>query len=113
MREERHPLHSHPKNGVIELNCYLLIRKHSLKEWQPPESILSKQYDLAVVASFGYFIPPHVIQCFKDGGINMHPSLLPKYRGPAPIHHALLNVKFLNWFLIFREIRKQAFQSSL
>ena len=67
-------------------------RNHSLKEWKPPESILSKQFDLAVVASFGYFIPPSVISCFKDGGINMHPSLLPKYRGPAPIHHALLNV---------------------
>jgi methionyl-tRNA formyltransferase len=32
-----------------------------------------------------------MLQHVKHGAINMHPSLLPKYRGPAPIHHALLN----------------------
>lgn len=63
-----------------------------MKEWNPPDSVKSKEYNLCVVASFGYFIPPHVISCFRDGGINMHPSLLPKYRGAAPIQHALLNV---------------------
>ena len=72
-------------NGVI-------FRNHSMKEWNPPDSVKSKEYALCVVASFGYFIPPHVISCFRDGGINMHPSLLPKYRGAAPIQHALLNV---------------------
>ena len=63
-----------------------------MKEWNPPDSVKSKEYTLCVVASFGYFIPPHVISYFRDGGINMHPSLLPKYRGAAPIQHSLLNV---------------------
>ena len=69
-------------------------RNHSLREWNPPKTIQEGKYDLCVVASFGYFIPPHVLSCFRDGGLNMHPSLLPKYRGPAPIHHTILNVHF-------------------
>jgi methionyl-tRNA formyltransferase len=32
-----------------------------------------------------------IIEQFKFGGLNIHPSLLPKYRGAAPIHHVLLN----------------------
>ncbi|ORZ00375.1 formyl transferase [Syncephalastrum racemosum] len=58
----------------------------NLKEWQMPE----KEYDLGVVVSFGYFIPPPVIQSFKYGAINVHPSLLPRHRGAAPIQHTIL-----------------------
>ncbi|KAG1057734.1 hypothetical protein G6F43_000452 [Rhizopus delemar] len=60
----------------------------TLKQWQLPTD---KQYDLAVVVSFGYFIPPHIISRFRLGAINVHPSLLPNYRGAAPIQHAILN----------------------
>lgn len=42
------------------------------------------------MVSFGYFIPPRIIQQFKYGAINVHPSLLPKYRGAAPIQHTIL-----------------------
>lgn len=49
-----------------------------------------KPYDLGVVVSFGYFIPPPVIQSFKYGAINVHPSLLPRHRGAAPIQHTIL-----------------------
>lgn len=42
------------------------------------------------MVSFGYFIPPHIISLFKHGAVNVHPSLLPKYRGAAPIQHAIL-----------------------
>jgi methionyl-tRNA formyltransferase len=48
-------------------------------------------FDIGVVASFGYFIPDRIIARFPLGMINVHPSLLPKYRGAAPIQHALLN----------------------
>lgn len=47
-------------------------------------------YDLGVVVSFGYFIPPHIISAFRYGAINVHPSLLPKFRGAAPIQHTIL-----------------------
>ncbi|EEP77067.1 predicted protein [Uncinocarpus reesii 1704] len=40
--------------------------------------------------SFGLFIPPRILGAAKYGGLNIHPSLLPDFRGPAPIHHTLL-----------------------
>ncbi|KAI9026546.1 formyl transferase [Phycomyces nitens] len=57
----------------------------TLDNWKVPG-----KFDLGVVVSFGYFIPPHVIKSFEKGAINVHPSLLPKYRGAAPIQHTIL-----------------------
>ena len=48
-------------------------------------------FDVAVVASYGALLPRALVQWFPLGGINMHPSLLPKYRGAAPIYHQLLD----------------------
>ncbi|KAI8887907.1 Methionyl-tRNA formyltransferase [Backusella circina FSU 941] len=59
----------------------------TLDDWHVPSE---EKYDLGVVVSFGYFIPPHIIASLKHGAVNVHPSLLPKYRGAAPIQHALL-----------------------
>ena len=51
------------------------------------------QYDapVAVLASFGKIIPERIINAFPCGIINIHPSMLPKYRGTTPIETALLN----------------------
>ncbi|KAG2379187.1 hypothetical protein C9374_007326 [Naegleria lovaniensis] len=55
------------------------------------------KFDLGIVVSFSYFLQSGLLNQFKspDGRnsniFNIHPSLLPRYRGPAPIHHALLN----------------------
>ena len=47
--------------------------------------------DVAVLASYGKIIPESIINAFPCGIINIHPSLLPKYRGTTPIETALLN----------------------
>jgi len=47
--------------------------------------------DLHVVASYGKIIPQAVLDIPKHGNINVHPSLLPKYRGASPIQSVLLN----------------------
>ncbi|CAI5703572.1 unnamed protein product [Peronospora effusa] len=60
----------------------------SLKTWDFP---VTDMFDVGVVVSFGYFLHPNMLKNLHHGAINMHPSMLPKYRGPAPIHHALLN----------------------
>ena len=51
------------------------------------------QYEapVAVLASFGKIIPERIINAFPCGIINIHPSMLPKYRGTTPIETALLN----------------------
>ena len=46
---------------------------------------------IAVVADFGLIIPQETIKSFSLGIINIHPSLLPKYRGPSPVQSAILN----------------------
>jgi methionyl-tRNA formyltransferase len=45
--------------------------------------------DLIVVVAYGRIIPPDVLRVARMGGINLHPSLLPRYRGAAPIPRAI------------------------
>src|SRR5690348_15752114 len=47
--------------------------------------------DLLVVCDYGQILSPEALSVPPQGGINLHASLLPKYRGAAPIHWALLN----------------------
>lgn len=48
-------------------------------------------HNLAILASYGAFVPKSIIDSFDNGIINIHPSLLPKYKGPSPVQYALLN----------------------
>nr|CAG4636444.1 EOG090X0BM2 [Eubosmina coregoni] len=48
-------------------------------------------WDLGVVASFGHLIPKRIINIFPMGMLNVHASLLPRWRGAAPIMHAIMN----------------------
>ncbi|MGB9588331.1 MAG: methionyl-tRNA formyltransferase, partial [Armatimonadota bacterium] len=47
--------------------------------------------DAIVVAAYGQIIPPAILEIPKFGCINVHASLLPKYRGAAPVHYALFS----------------------
>ena len=50
-----------------------------------------KNYDLFVVVAYGKIIPQFILNIPKYGSVNLHPSLLPKYRGASPIISAMLN----------------------
>ena len=63
-----------------------------LKVYQPDEMDLEiPAADVFVVASYGKIIPAEIINLPKHGSLNIHPSLLPKYRGPSPIQTAILS----------------------
>lgn len=47
--------------------------------------------DFGIVCSYGYMLPTRLIERFKEGIIVVHPSILPKYRGAAPIFYAVAN----------------------
>lgn len=47
--------------------------------------------DVIVTAAFGRILPPEVLGAARIACLNVHPSLLPRYRGPAPVHRALMN----------------------
>jgi methionyl-tRNA formyltransferase len=51
----------------------------------------AQQYDLFILASYGKILPQALLDAPKLGALNVHPSLLPKYRGATPIQTALLN----------------------
>ncbi|XP_064596193.1 methionyl-tRNA formyltransferase, mitochondrial-like [Liolophura sinensis] len=56
-----------------------------------PISITPEKFDVGVLVSFGKLIPSKVINKFAYGILNIHPSLLPRWRGAAPIPHTVLN----------------------
>lgn len=55
----------------------------------PPE-LSHGQFDVGVVVSFGCLLPEKIINKFPLGILNVHPSLLPRWRGPAPIFHTIM-----------------------
>ncbi|RIA92201.1 formyl transferase [Glomus cerebriforme] len=63
----------------------------SLEDWKIPTPNQTTNFDIGVVVSFGYFLPPSILESFSKGAVNVHPSLLPKYRGASPIQYAILN----------------------
>jgi len=58
---------------------------------QAREQVASLKPDLLVSFAYGRLFGPKFLALFPLGGINIHPSLLPKYRGPSPIQAAILN----------------------
>ncbi len=51
---------------------------------------LAQQYEYALLAAYGKIIPQSLLDSFPKGIINIHPSLLPKYRGPSPLEAQIL-----------------------
>ena len=76
-----------------------LAVEHGLSVYQPrtlrdgssDELIKELAPDIIVVVAYGCIIPPQLLHVAKYGCINLHVSLLPKYRGSAPIQWAVLN----------------------
>ena len=73
-------------------------QKHSIGFLQPEklDEITAKKlragsYELFIVVAYGKILPPAIVQMPPHGVLNLHPSLLPKYRGPSPIQTAILN----------------------
>ncbi|KAK9791271.1 putative methionyl-tRNA formyltransferase [Seiridium cardinale] len=76
----------HPplRDLATELNLPIHERD-TFTGWTMPPHI-----NLIIAVSFGLFVPPRLLRAAKYGGLNVHPSLLPEFRGAAPLHHTLL-----------------------
>jgi methionyl-tRNA formyltransferase len=74
-----------------------IAEAHGLPVWQPDDvhtiapDIKKLDHPIGVLVSYGKIIPQSIIDLFEPGIINLHPSLLPLYRGPSPIESAILN----------------------
>ena len=70
---------------------YEVYQPQRVKTPEVIELLRGLEPDLIVVAAFGQFLPKEILEMPKYGCINVHASLLPKYRGAAPIHYVILN----------------------
>ncbi len=74
-----------------------LAIKNNIETFQPIKIkedykyILEKNPDIIITCAYGQIIPNELIETPKYGAINVHASLLPKLRGGAPIHHAIID----------------------
>jgi methionyl-tRNA formyltransferase len=78
------------KAKALELGLNIL-QTATLKNEKFIDQIRHVQPDFLVVIAFGHILPEKILHLPKFGAINIHASLLPKYRGPAPIQWALIN----------------------
>ena len=62
----------------------------SLRPEAAVEDFAQLNCDVAVVVAYGLILPPSILQAPKRGCLNIHASLLPRWRGAAPIHRAIL-----------------------
>lgn len=75
----------------------MVAKEKNLKLLQPEkieiseEEILKLRPDILAVVAYGQFIPQNLIERATHRAVNVHPSLLPKYRGAAPMQWAILN----------------------
>lgn len=72
------------KKTALELGLPF-IEIASFKDEEAAQHLKDYRPDLFIVASFGLIIPRWVLDIPSMGAINIHPSLLPLYRGPSPI----------------------------
>ncbi len=67
---------------------YISISKFTPDTYQ---HIKNTNSQFAILASFGIILPSDILNIFPKGILNIHPSLLPQYRGPTPVQSAILN----------------------
>lgn len=68
-----------------------VVQPETFRDQAEVEKLRALSPDLIVVAAYGQILPDTVLQIPKYKSINIHPSLLPKYRGPSPVAAAILN----------------------
>ncbi|HYI42557.1 MAG TPA: methionyl-tRNA formyltransferase, partial [Sphingomicrobium sp.] len=83
--EQPTAVHKRAKDLGIEVRC-----PKSLKGAEEQSAFAYLDADLAVVAAYGLILPKPVLDAPSGGCINVHASLLPRWRGAAPIHRAIL-----------------------
>lgn len=82
---------------LIPTPTKILAEKYNIKCYQPNkiseiyDELVQLDFDFLLTAAFGQYIPEKILNLPKKAALNIHGSLLPKYRGAAPIQHSLLN----------------------
>ncbi len=82
---------------LVPPSVKIVAERHNIPVLQPQklsdiaERIKAFDHPVGILVSYGKIIPQSIIDLFEPGIINLHPSLLPLYRGPSPIESAIKN----------------------
>lgn len=84
-------LQSSPVKEIALENGIKIFQPERLRNADSIAEIANLAPDLIVVAAYGQILPKKVLEIPRYGAINVHASILPKYRGAAPINYAIMN----------------------
>jgi methionyl-tRNA formyltransferase len=79
-----------PVKMLAEKNNIPVYDPHKLNE-TAIKQLCEQKPELIILIAYGKILPPAVLDAPRFGAVNIHPSLLPKFRGPSPIQNVLLN----------------------
>ncbi len=85
-----HKLRKSPIHELAEAHNIPAYTPRSLKSPEEQQKFADIAADIAVVAAYGLLLPPPILEACPHGCINIHPSLLPRWRGAAPIQRTIM-----------------------
>lgn len=94
------------KTALLHLNKNDIFQPEVASDSKFLEEIKKYKADLFVVVAYGQILKEDLLKIPPLGCINVHASLLPKYRGAAPIHHSILNGEKKTGISIMKLVRK-------
>ncbi|MEM9368040.1 MAG: methionyl-tRNA formyltransferase [Planctomycetota bacterium] len=80
-----------PVRDWAESHGFSIMDPPSINDDEVCRRLAETRADLLVVCDYGQILKPHALATSRRGGINLHGSLLPRYRGAAPVQRALLS----------------------
>ena len=87
-------LHPPPVKEIATQESLPVLQPERARDAKFIQELRALQPDLIVVAAYGHILPESILELAPFGCVNVHTSLLPKYRGAAPIQWAILNGEF-------------------
>lgn len=84
-------LHESPVKQLAKQYGIEVLQPTKLSKSPEMQRIIDLQPDLLITAAYGQFLPTKLLEAAKIAAINVHGSLLPKYRGGAPIQYSIIN----------------------
>lgn len=87
----KHVLTPSPVKKLAQENNIKVLQPAKLNKSPEMDEIIAMQPDLMITAAYGQFLPTKMLDAAKIAAINVHGSLLPKYRGGAPVQYSIIN----------------------
>lgn len=84
-------LQNSPIHNLALASGIKVVTPKTLRDAAVQKEFLDFGADAAVVVAYGLLLPPEILQATKFGCVNIHPSLLPRWRGAAPIQRAIMS----------------------